>query len=160
MNPLSQTQVQADALSPPTQNQQISKSTIYIYIYSYTCYMIKYSIWGKILWQIQLLVSPHAVFVTQPHPSCCILLYNTRKGALTSSYVYVAFNHWSIKQHCPVCPATTATKNTCMHIIARITNVQLEPFIIIEKPTNCFKNIILNLVQNRSLYFRRLNPLY
>ena len=39
-----------------------------------------------VLWQIQHSASPRAVFATRTHPSCCILLYNTRNGALTSIY--------------------------------------------------------------------------
>ena len=31
-----------------------------------------------------IVLKPRAVFATRPHPSCCILSYNTRNGALTS----------------------------------------------------------------------------
>ena len=64
--------------NPPTQTQQISKSTVYL------CCTIKYSTRGRVSWQIQHSASPRAVFATLPHPSCCILLYSTRNGALTS----------------------------------------------------------------------------
>ena len=67
-------------ISPPTQHQQISKSTVY------SCCTIKYSTRdGVVSWQIQHSASPRAVFATRPHhPSCCILSYNTRNSALTS----------------------------------------------------------------------------
>ena len=69
--------------NPPTQNQQISKSTVY------SCCTIKYSTQGGISWQIQHSALPRAVFVTRPHPLCCILSYSTRNGALTSIYITV-----------------------------------------------------------------------
>ena len=49
--------------------EQISKSTVSI--------LVLYD-------KIQHSASPRAVFATRPHPSCCILSYNTRNGALTS----------------------------------------------------------------------------
>ena len=64
--------------NPPTQNQQISKSTVY------SCCTIKYSTRGGVSWQIQHLASPRAVFATRSHPLCCIFSYSTRNGALTS----------------------------------------------------------------------------
>ena len=39
---------------------------------------------GGVSWQIQHSASPYAVFATPPHPSCCILSYNTHNSALTS----------------------------------------------------------------------------
>ena len=71
---------QVEVISPSTQHQQISKSTVYS-----SC-TIKYSTRGVVSWQIQHSASPRAVFATRPHPSCCILSYNTRNGALTSIY--------------------------------------------------------------------------
>ena len=50
-----------EIISPPTQHQQISKSTVY------SCCTIKYSTRGVVL--------------------CCILSYNTCNGALTSIYI-------------------------------------------------------------------------
>ena len=44
---------------------------------------------------MQHLASPRAVFATRPHPSCCILSYNTRNGALTSICWFV---HGRIKE--------------------------------------------------------------
>ena len=54
--------------NPPTQNQQISKSTVY------SCCTRKYSTRGGGEWQIQHEAKPSAVFATRPHPSCCIRL--------------------------------------------------------------------------------------
>ena len=69
-------------ISPPTENQHISKSTVY------SCCTIKHSIRDEVSWQIQHSSLPRAVLATPPHPS------NTPKDAkifqLTcSSY----FNH-------------------------------------------------------------------
>ena len=59
----------------------------YIVTYMYPIIMLRvYSTRGVVSWQIQHSASPSAVFVTRLHPSCCILLYNTRNGALTSMY--------------------------------------------------------------------------
>ena len=78
VNPFSQPQVQAEAIIPPTQNQQITKSIVY------SCCAIKYSTLGGVSWQIQHSASPRAVFATRPHPSCCMVSYNTRNGGLAS----------------------------------------------------------------------------
>ena len=67
-----------EVINPPTQHQQISKSTVY------SCCTIRYSTRSVVSWQIQYSASPRAIFATRPHPSCCILSYNTRNGALTS----------------------------------------------------------------------------
>ena len=70
-------------ISPHTQNQQISKSTIYL------CCTIKCNTCSEVSWHIQHSTLPHAVFATWPHPLCCILLYNTCNGILTSICMHV-----------------------------------------------------------------------
>ena len=85
VNPFSQTQVrEAEAISPPTQNQQICKSTLYL------GRTIKYS----------TRLHPRAVFATRPHP---LVLYFIVQHSCFSDYLsklkYRAGIFWNVTFH-------------------------------------------------------------